>query len=83
MSSWENTWLWAAIESSKDAEAQDVRTVLRTWIPKIEAVLKSSGTAPTDFTLHDEQHGFRVAQRMIEIVPADVQERLSIFELSL
>jgi hypothetical protein len=52
-------------------------------MPKIQDVLTSAGTAPTDFTLHDAQHGFRVAQRMIEIVPAGVQGRLSIFELSL
>jgi len=45
-------------------------------------VLKSGGTAPTDFTLHDEGHAFRVAERMAQIMPAETIEGLSSYELA-
>ena len=33
-------------------------------MPSIQTVLASGGTSPKDFTLHDEGHSFRVAERM-------------------
>jgi hypothetical protein len=52
-------------------------------MPNIEAVLDKGGTAATDFTLHDAGHSFRVAQKMAEIMPSDVLQKLSTFELAL
>lgn len=36
-----------------------------------------------DFTLHDAEHSFRVAQRMTELIPPDVLPKLQAYELSL
>jgi len=51
--------------------------------PDIERVLSSAGTSPLDFTLHDAEHSFRVAEWMAKIVPGDVLEKLSGYELAL
>ena len=80
---WESTRLWCAIEESTDSEAESVRTLLKKVIPDVEVVLSKGGTSPTDFTLHDEGHAFRVAQTMTKIVPHDVLSKLSIYELML
>jgi hypothetical protein len=48
-----------------------------------ERILVSGGTSPTDFTLHDAEHAFRVAERMVDITPPDVFETLSLYELAL
>ncbi len=52
------------------------------WMPKIETILAHGGTSPTDFTLHDAGHAFRVAQRMIDIVPQETLDGLSAHELA-
>ena len=49
-------------------------------MPRIEVILKSGGTSPNDFTLHDEGHSYRVAERMYAIA-GDVVQILSSFEL--
>ena len=49
----------------------------------IEAILDNGGTTPKDFTLHDSNHSFRVAQRIWEIVPEKTKYKLSIYELGL
>ncbi len=80
---WDETALWNAIQTSEGPELEDIRAALRVALSKIQAVLASGGSSPADFTLHDAQHSFRVAQRMAEIVPSDVMRELSIYELSL
>jgi len=39
-------------------------------MPTIQRIVKSSSTSPTDFTLHDEEHAFRVAEWMYKIIPS-------------
>lgn len=51
-------------------------------MPDIERVL-NAGTSPLDFTLHDAEHSFRVAEWMARIVPDDVLPKLSVYELAL
>lgn len=80
---WTSTELWRYIEESQDDEAESIRTLVKTVMPNIEDVLAKGGTSPPDFTLHDEQHAFRVAQTMANIVPGDVLPKLSIYELML
>ncbi len=48
----------------------------------IQTVLQQGGTAATDFTLHDDQHSFRVTERMAEIV-GELSGHLSGYELAL
>jgi hypothetical protein len=52
-------------------------------MPQISAVLKSGATASSDFTLHDEEHAERVAEKMADVIPNDVLPSLSDYELAL
>jgi hypothetical protein len=79
---WTETHLWQHLIASHSPELPSIRGFLDQWMPKIERVL-NAGTSPKDFTLHDADHSFRVAQRMAEIVPADVLPELSAYELAL
>src|ERR1035438_5173653 len=81
---WEQTKLWhrlCDLDASQSSES--LKASLRTWMPEIEAVLRSSATSPSDFTLHDEGHAFRVAENMVELIPTDVFALLPPYELGL
>lgn len=80
---WKETKLWAALSGRGDAGAEEIRALLVLWMPDIEAIIGSGGSSPTDFTLHDERHAFRVAQRMVDIIPAETLPKLSIYEVAL
>lgn len=80
--SWAATHLWQLLEDRKH-EADSARQLLTNIMPEIETVLAKGGTSPIDFTLHDEEHAFRVAQRMFELLPEDVASKLTPFELAL
>jgi hypothetical protein len=79
---WEQSALWKQI-LEHTAEADPERLLLHRAMPEIERVLRSGSTSPKDFTLHDEGHSFRVAQRMVEIIPSETLVRLSAAELAL
>ncbi len=49
----------------------------------LERLLRQGGTSPQDFTLHDADHSFRVAERMMQLITADIQKNLSDHELAL
>jgi hypothetical protein len=77
--------LWAAI-AQKRSERTHADLVVSSALPALtnaEKLLRSAGTSPTDFTLHDEGHAFRVAERMAEIIPVDSWDRMSLYELLL
>lgn len=80
---WDESLLWMTICALEGPEVEEVKATLVNTLPRIQAILAQGNTSPEDFTLHDSQHGFRVAQRMVEIVPKDVLPRLSIYELAL
>src|SRR4051794_20482310 len=83
MPSWTDTHLWKQLTSSTSPERPSVESLLQQWMPKIEEVLKHAGTSPLDFTLHDSEHSFRVAEWMTRIVPEDVLPQLGLYELAL
>lgn len=62
--------------------ATNEQTVLNVVMPKVETVLKSGAPASMDFTLHDDGHGFRVAEMAAKLIGETVT-RLSALELSL
>jgi hypothetical protein len=82
-STWQSTSLWHELKHRDNVAAEAVRSTLGKWMPSIETVLRSGGTAPQDFTLHDAEHSFRVAERMRDIIPTDVLPHLSEYELGL
>ncbi len=89
-SDFKNTTIWKLLEertkeSTPQAEqAGIVLQALNEHMPKIQSILeKGAGDATKDFTLHDADHSFRVAQRMPVLIPEDVLPELSAFELAL
>lgn len=80
---WEETWLWKTLSRRTSGAAKVVNAALLLSMPKIEQVLRSGGTAPLSFTLHDDGHSFRVAERMVEIVTPALARKLSTYELAL
>ena len=83
-STWKSTSLWNTLRRRDDAEANEQsRLLLLQYMDKIELVLSKGGTAPLDFTLHDEDHAFRVAERMITILPNPLIPKLSGYEIAL
>lgn len=64
-----------------DDEAHRILSLSRAWLDEAQTILAKSGTQPPDFTLHDENHAFRVAQRMAELLPSGLLPQLSNYEL--
>ncbi len=85
-SAWQETWLWKTLEKRAEHDGVHASEFLPTvtlWMRKLDTVLRSGGTVPLDFTLHDADHALRVAHRMEELVPDSVRENLSDYELAL
>lgn len=84
-SRWKETCIWQCLEKNKDQinSYPYACTILESCMDNIERVLDSSETGSTDFTLHDGEHSFRVAERMVEIIPDSVFLKLSGYELAL
>jgi hypothetical protein len=86
---WEESRLWAELEKKKGKgkakapEAEAVCHTLQGVMPTIQQVLAQAGTSPTDFTLHDAGHGFRVAERMVELIGPKLLPKLSGYELGM
>jgi hypothetical protein len=80
---WRLTKLWKHLETKRVGEGPVLRSELGTIMPKIQTILRSAGSAPTNFTLHDSGHAFRVAERMAEIVPDVTLRALTAYELTL
>ena len=80
---WQRTDLWSLLEKARGNDHCEVKATLERWMPRVEAILAKGGTASTDFTLHDDGHAFRVAQRMCDVIPESVRESLSLYELAL
>ena len=83
VSTWKTTELWRLLEAREGAEAAATRHYISSWLDDVETLLAKSATAPLDFTLHDDEHSFRVAQRMDELIPRDTAAKMSVYELAL
>lgn len=88
---WHETKLWEELErrnglpssSSPTSELKRLISFLTLNMDKIQTVLSDGGTSRLDFTLHDSQHSFRVAERMVELIPSDLLGRLCDYEIVL
>jgi hypothetical protein len=88
MPDWKNTRLWQLLtegftRSAFAKNASRLASHLELMMPDIVAVLGAGETAPADFTLHDEGHGFRVAERMVDTLTPACAENLSPTEAAL
>ena len=82
MPTWTETRLWKQLISSSSPERPSIEGLFQQWVPEVEKVL-NAGTSPLDFTLHDAEHSFRVAEWMAKIIPEEVLPKLSAYELAL
>ena len=76
------TKLWGQLSKLTGETAKTAQHILENYMPDIETIL-AKGIHLKDFTLHDQDHSFRVAERMVDIVPADVVDKLSPYELAI
>lgn len=81
--SWKDTHLWALLSTNRDEHSVATCARLEIVMPDIETILESGGTGPLDFTLHDANHSFRVAERMFSLMPSDVPSALTSDEQAL
>jgi hypothetical protein len=81
LSDWRETDLWKEIK--KRSAATLIQQVLGNYMPAIQSTLSAGGTASPDFTLHDADHGFRVAQMMARLLCSNRLEGLSNLEVAL
>jgi hypothetical protein len=79
---WTDSDLWKGLVE-RGPQCEDLRHYLKGWLDDVELLLAKGGTAPLNFTLHDDEHSFRVAKRMVELLPSETLARLSDFELAL
>ena len=81
---WRDTAIWSELETRCSLHADGVRATLITVMPGVQSVLHAAGTAPADFTLHDAQHSFRVAERMTDLLRVpNLLGQLTVHELAL
>lgn len=78
---WQHSRIWNALNDRTRKEADDVCLAVGQILPDIQHLLSSADTSPPDFTLHDSQHSFRVAERMAELA-GGVIEAMSAYELA-
>jgi len=79
---WQACGIWKTLNSRSGEHVKECIATLILLMPDIQRILVSGNTSPKDFTLHDADHSFRVAQRALEIVGGCV-EVLSVFDLTL
>src|SRR5690349_9038196 len=83
--SWTTTKIYAALTDKKTSDSQSMLNLLArpSVMPVIEKILDLGGTTPKDFTLHDSEHSFRVAERMWQLIPEETKAILSAYELGM
>jgi hypothetical protein len=81
-STWRETSIYKVL-TSKGENSVSILLNNPKVMDAIETILDSGGTTPKDFTLHDSNHSFRVAQRIWEIIPESTKDKLSTYELGL
>ena len=78
------TKLWKLLKTKDKEFDTKISSLLENQnvMPKIEKVISKGNTSPKDFTLHDEEHSFRVAERMYELISDSTKAILSPYECS-
>jgi len=79
---WEDTQLWHELLGSNDEPAPKLRRLLEAVLPDVEEVLDGGGTIPLNFTLHDAEHSWRVAQWMAELAGEEVLSGMQPYDLA-
>jgi hypothetical protein len=80
MNSWQQTDLFLNLIARDSDTSNAIQRTLDECVPDVEAILRSGGTSPTRFTLHDADHSFRVAQMMASLAGESFMRSCSDFE---
>lgn len=80
---WKTTKLYSELSKRSGEHAQSMRNLLENpaMLDTVERILDSGGTTPKDFTLHDADHSFRVAEQMWELIADETKAVLTDYEL--
>ena len=80
---WKTTQIYSALKNKEGDYRDSIKNLLDNTnvMDAIEYILTTSGTTPKDFTLHDANHSFRVAEKIWEIIPEITKKKLSEYEL--
>lgn len=79
----ETNWAHTRLYEQLGQQAPSQQAIVGMVLTKATTVLRSAGTAPIDFTLHDDEHSFRVAKRMAELLPDQPDPTLTTYEAAL
>ena len=79
---WTDTALWQRLRHMGET-AEATRHYVKNWLDDVQTLLAKAGTSPINFTLHDDEHSHRVAQRMADLIQDETLQRLSDPELAL
>lgn len=81
--SWKHTNLYKELKKKNDKYSLSILNLIEDpkGMDKIELILDKGGTTPKDFTLHDADHSFRVAERMWNLIPDETKNILSGYEI--
>ena len=72
-----------AESDSENTSAKTAIRILGNLAKPVLTVLREGSNATQSFTLHDDEHGSRVARRMAELIPESTLDQLSVPELML
>lgn len=78
---WRSTRLWLRLAEMEDSTAREAKRAVEACMALAVPVLATGGTSPTDFTLHDAGHSFRVAERMAEVIADSTLSQLKPYDL--
>lgn len=84
-SNWFQSDIYQTLIKRSDRSTEQIRSLLNSprVMPKIAAILDLGNTTPKDFTLHNADHSFRVAQKMWQLIPDSTKAILSDYEMGL
>lgn len=81
---WETTRLWKELERREgDVPAEKLARVLPPILLEVETILRSGDSGPGSFTLHDDGHSRRVAERIPDLAGPELLEQMGAYDIGL
>lgn len=80
---WHATRLWGELSQRQGEPAAKLRRIIEDSLPEVETVLNKGDTMPGNFTLHDADHSWRVAEWMADLAGEDLLGEVSAQDLAM
>jgi hypothetical protein len=77
---WQETALWREMERRGD-QASAISDAIKPLLGDLDTLLASGATGDLNFTLHDDEHAFRVAERIAELLGNEQLQAISSFDI--